>query len=113
MSDAAIHLEDDALENFIKEHQNKLIMLDFFASWCGPCQMTAPIIEELARQYKDKVAVAKIDVDLSPKSVNAYGITSMPTIVMLKNGEEVERASGFLGKSGFESLITKNLVQEK
>ncbi|MDO5561173.1 MAG: thioredoxin [bacterium] len=109
MSDAAIHLEDDALAGFIEKHKDKLVMIDFFATWCGPCQMTAPIIEELARQYKDKVAVAKIDVDLAPNSVNEYGIMSMPTIVIFKDGVEVERASGFLGKNGFENLITKNL----
>lgn len=109
MSDAAIHLEDDALTGFLEKNHDKLVMIDFFASWCGPCQMTAPILENLARQYKGRVAVGKIDVDLSPKSVAEYGIMSMPTIVMFKNGQELERASGFLGQAGFENLITKNL----
>ncbi len=109
MSDAAIHLEDDALHEFLAQNKSKLIVIDFFASWCGPCQMTAPIMEELARQYKKDVVIVKIDVDLSPKSVAEYGITSMPTLVVIKDGQEIERASGFLGKAGFENLITKNL----
>ncbi len=109
MADAAIHINDDSLAEFLKNNQDKLILLDFFATWCGPCQMTGPIIEELARQYKKSVAVAKIDVDLCPKSVAEYGIMSMPTLVVLKKGKEVERASGFLGKAGFESLITNHL----
>lgn len=112
MSDAAIHLEDDALHEYLEKNKDKLIIIDFFASWCGPCQMTAPVLEELARQYRDQVRIVKIDVDLSPNSVAEYGIMSMPTLVVIKDGQEVERATGFLGKPGFEGLITKNLPQK-
>ncbi len=111
MSDAALHLTDEQLAPFLTDHNQDLVMVDFFASWCGPCQMSSPILEQLARDYKaKKVHVVKVDVDLSPQSVAQYGITSMPTIVMIRNNQELERVSGFLGKAGFEQLITKHLV---
>ena len=109
MSDAALHLDDNALAPYLEKNQDKLILIDFFATWCGPCQMASPILETLARQYKDQIRIVKIDVDLSPQSVAEYGIMSMPTLVVVKKGQEIERVSGFLGKAGFENLITKKL----
>lgn len=81
-------------ENF-EEIKNgaKPVLLDFFAEWCGPCRMIAPIIDEIAEERED-VAVCKVNVDNEPSLAEAFGVFSIPTLVVLKNGEEVARATG-------------------
>ncbi len=113
MSDAAQHVSDENLGKLLSENKDKLIVVDFFAVWCGPCQMAGPILEELARTYKSKgVLIAKVDVDEAPISVEKYGVRSMPTLVLFRNEVEIDRVSGFLGKNGYEKLILKH-IEEK
>ena len=87
----------------------KPVFVDFFAEWCGPCKAAAPIVDELATEYKDKVVVGKLDVDSNQVTAGKYGVMSIPTVIMFKNGEEVDRMSGFAGKEGYENLIKKVL----
>ena len=113
MSDAAQHVSDENLGKLLQENKDKLIVVDFFAVWCGPCQMAGPILEELARIYKSKgVLIVKVDVDEAPISVEKYGVRSMPTLVLFRNEAEIDRVSGFLGKNGYEKLILKH-IEEK
>lgn len=104
----AAHFSDQDFEE--KVLKNKLpVMVDFFAEWCGPCKMAGPIIDKLADEYKDKLVIAKVDVDANQASAGKYGVMSIPTVIFFKNGQEVERMSGFGGEEGYLRLIKKVL----
>ena len=104
---AIILTDEDFEEKVLKSPLPALV--DFYADWCGPCQQAAPVIEELAEEYKDKILIGKVNVDENHNTSAKYGIMSIPTMVVFKNGEEVERASGFGGKEGVVKLISKVL----
>jgi thioredoxin 1 len=90
--------------------KNKLpVMVDFYADWCGPCQQAAPVIDKLAEDYKDKLAVGKMDVDANQQTAGKYGVMSIPTVIFFQDGKEVERLSGFGGEEGYLRLIKKVL----
>ena len=92
---AEIKLTDD---NFKDEIASGVVLVDFFATWCGPCQMLGPIVEEIAKEYEGKAKIAKLDVDEAQKAAGEFGVQSIPTIIIFKDGEEVERLVGFQGK---------------
>lgn len=81
------------------------VLVDFWAPWCGPCQTAGPVIEELAKEYEEKIKVGKLNVDENLKIAQKYGIMSIPTVIIFKNGDEVRRQVGFPGKAGYEKLI--------
>lgn len=74
------------------------IMVDFFADWCGPCQMLTPIIEELAAEYEGKVHIIKVDIDEAQEIAQEYAITSIPTLLFIRQGEVVDKLAGFQSK---------------
>ena len=76
----------------------QLVLVDFWAEWCGPCKMIAPIVEELAEEYDGVLKIAKLDADENPNTMQAYGIMGIPTLILFKNGEPVERITGFMPK---------------
>ena len=84
--------------------KDKVVLLDFFATWCGPCRMIAPVIEELSDEMAD-VVFAKIDVDELPELAQQYGIVSIPTLVLLKDGKEIDRAVGARPKDAIAAMI--------
>ena len=86
------------------------VLVDFWATWCGPCKMAEPVLEELSETYKGKVQIAKLDVDKDPQVSIKYGVQSIPTTILFKNGEEVGRQVGFAGKQAFEELIKKGVI---
>jgi thioredoxin 1 len=85
------------------------VLVDFWAEWCGPCRAIAPMVEELAVEYKGKLKVVKIDVDESTDVASRYRIQSIPTLMVFKGGEEVERVIGAAPKNMLLSRITKHL----
>ena len=86
-----------------------LAMVDFWASWCGPCKMLSPAVEALAEQYEGKVLVAKVNVDEEPELARAFGVMSIPTVVFLKNGREFDRKVGLMPASAFTAVLDNNL----
>ncbi len=84
-------------------------LVDLWAPWCGPCRMVGPIIDELALEYKDKIVVGKINVDEEPELAGKYGVMSIPTVLLLKDGKEMERQVGFVGKEGYQAMLDKFL----
>ncbi|MEK7528198.1 MAG: thioredoxin [Patescibacteria group bacterium] len=83
-----------------------LAVIDFFAEWCGPCKMMAPTIDEMAEEMSD-VKIGKLDVDLSPQTAQNYGVSSIPTLIFFKGGQEVGRTVGFQSKEAIEAKIAQ------
>lgn len=83
------------------------VLVDFFATWCGPCKLAEPVLEDLSEEHKDKVVIAKIDVDKNPDTAQKFGVMSIPTTILFKDGAELGRQVGFSGKKAFEDLIAK------
>ena len=98
-------------DNFEKKvvDSDQMVLVDFFATWCGPCKMAAPILEELAEEYKDKVVFGKVDVGEERELAQEFGIMSVPTVVLFKSGKPVDKMIGFPGKDGYKQLIEKHL----
>ncbi|MEM2691283.1 MAG: thioredoxin [Candidatus Bathyarchaeia archaeon] len=107
MSGQVIHITDSNFKEVVGK--NKLVLIDFFADWCMPCRMMAPVIEELAKEYADKVLVGKLNVDENPATANRFQVFSIPTLVIIKAGEEVDRIVGFVPKSQVEARLKKYL----
>ncbi len=89
--------------------KNSLALIDFWASWCGPCIALAPTIEELAQEYAGKVFVGKLNVDENPRTAERFQIFSIPTLVIMKNGQEVDRIVGLVPKKQIEATLKKHM----
>ena len=86
-----------------------LAMVDFWATWCGPCKMLAPVMESIAEKYDGKVLVGKVDIDQEPALAQQFGVMSIPTVVFLKNGREFDRKVGVMPEGSFTAVLDKNL----
>ncbi|MEI6123481.1 MAG: thioredoxin [Bacteroidota bacterium] len=86
------------------EKSDKVVMLDFWAEWCGPCRMLTPIMEEMHKEFEGKALIGKVNVDDSPRITNKYGIRNIPTVLFVKNGEVVEKVVGATPKA---NLVNK------
>lgn len=111
MSDTVQHISGQ--ENFEKKvlQSDKPVLVDFFADWCGPCQMAAPIMDKLADEYDGKAVVVKIDVeDPENREVSAqFGVMSIPTVILFKDGEVASKNIGFIGENGYRQMIEDSL----
>ena len=81
------------------------VLVDFWAAWCGPCRMVAPVVEELAQEYEGKISFAKVDVDQNPKTASRYGIMSIPTLLLFKKGEPVSHIVGLRPKAELKQSL--------
>lgn len=107
MDTELLHLTDATFEETIRN--NRVVLVDFWASWCGPCRALAPTIEELAKQYVGKAVVAKLDVDENPATAEKFNVFSIPTVVLVKEGAEVERIVGLCSKNRYDEVLKKYL----
>jgi thioredoxin 1 len=103
-----VQVSDAAFEADVLKSE-MLVLVDFWAPWCGPCRSVGPMLDELATQYKDKLKVAKVNVDESSEVATKYQITSIPTFILFKNGLVADRALGALPRSEFVKFIDRNL----
>lgn len=97
-------------ENFETETNKGVVLVDFWATWCGPCRMQAPIIEQLADEMGDKVTIGKLDVDANPKTAQSFGIMSIPTLLIKKDGQVVDQLVGVHMKDQLKQALEKHLA---
>jgi thioredoxin 1 len=105
-----VHLTDANFEETIKN--NSVVLVDFWAGWCGPCRALAPTIEELAGEYTGKVLVAKLDVDENPNTAERFQVSSIPTVVVIKDCCEVDRIVGFCSKQKYDAALKKHFEEK-
>ena len=103
----AVEITDSNFNEIITK--NDVVLVDFWAEWCGPCRMIAPMIEELANEYDGKAVIGKLDVDNNQESSIKFGVRSIPTLLVFKNGEMVDRHVGAVPKETLSSSINSNL----
>lgn len=108
MAGGVIEVKDATFEDQVI-NANEPVLVDFWAEWCGPCRMMAPVIEQMAQDYSGKMKVAKLNVDENPESASNYGVMSIPTLILFKNGQAVERFVGFRPKQELARLVDAKL----
>ena len=89
-------------------HSDRPVLVDFWAQWCGPCRMVAPVLNEIAEDYAGRLIVAKLNVDVSQQTASRYQVSSIPTFILFKNGAVADRMMGAMPKGSFEKFISRN-----
>ena len=108
MSELIVHLTDDTFENDVLKSPVP-VLVDFWADWCGPCKMIAPLLDELAGDYKGRLKVAKLNIDQNNRTPPTFGIRGIPTLLLFKNGEVEATKVGALSKSQLVAFVDSNL----
>lgn len=108
MSKNIVHVSDESFEQEVL-NASEPVLIDYWAEWCGPCKMIAPIIDELAQEYGGKIKIAKLNIDENPQTPPRYGIRGIPTLMLFKNGNVEATKVGAVSKSQLAAFIDSNL----
>jgi len=108
VSDNIVHVSDDTFETEVVQ-SNEPVLVDFWAEWCGPCKMIAPILDEVATEYADRLKVVKLNIDDNPATPPKFGIRGIPTLMLFKNGNVEATRVGALSRSQLTAFIDSNL----
>ncbi len=108
MSDKIIHVTDDNFEDEVLQSAQP-VLVDYWAEWCGPCKMIAPVLDEIAGEYEGRVKIAKLNIDDNPNTPPRYGIRGIPTLMLFKDGEVEATKVGAVSKSQLTAFIDSNL----
>ncbi|MBU5674599.1 thioredoxin [Paenibacillus brevis] len=103
---AIVNVSDQTFNNEVESQGT--VLVDFWAPWCGPCKMIAPILEELSGDLGDSVKIAKLNVDENPESASRFGVMSIPTLILFKDGQPVDKIVGLNSKDSLKNLIAKH-----
>lgn len=110
MSKALQFTDDSFEEDVLKADSDKPVLVDFWAEWCGPCKMVGPVVDELAGEFEGKAKIGKVDVDSNPETSTKYGIRSIPSLLIFKNGEVVDQIVGAVPKSQLKKQLEAQLT---
>ena len=108
MSDSVLHVSDNEFNETVIKADGP-VLVDYWAEWCGPCKMIAPILDEIATEYSDRIKVCKIDIDANQGTPPKYGIRGIPTLMLFKNGEVEATKVGALSKSQLQAFLDSNI----
>ena len=108
MSENIVYVSDNSFESDVLK-SDKPVLVDYWAEWCGPCKMIAPILEEVSGEYNDKLTIAKLDVDANQNTSTKYGIRGVPTLMLFKDGDVVATHVGALTKSQLTTFLDTNM----
>jgi len=108
LSDKIIYTNDSGFEADVLQ-SDKAILVDFWAEWCGPCKMIAPLLDDVAEDYADRMTIAKLNIDENPNTPNKYGIRSIPTLMLFKDGVVQAQKLGAMSKSQLTEFLETNL----
>lgn len=108
MSDLVLHVSDAEFNDKVLNASTP-VLVDYWAEWCGPCKMIAPVLDEIAKEYEGKLVVAKLNIDENPETPQHYGVRGIPTLMLYKNGEVEATKVGALSKSQLKDFIDSNL----
>ncbi|HET7261141.1 MAG TPA: thioredoxin TrxA [Casimicrobiaceae bacterium] len=108
MSESIMHVTDTSFERDVLQAGNP-VLVDFWAEWCGPCKMFAPVLDEVAKTYEGRLTVAKLDIDANPATPTKFGIRGIPTVILYKDGQAHAQKVGALTKSQLTAFLDSNL----
>jgi len=108
LSDKIVYTNDSGFEADVLQ-SDKAVLVDFWAEWCGPCKMIAPLLDDVAENYADRMTIAKLNIDENPNTPNKYGIRSIPTLMLFKDGVVQAQKLGAMSKSQLTEFLETNL----
>ncbi|MCX7102280.1 MAG: thioredoxin TrxA [Methylobacter sp.] len=108
MSDSVLHVNDSEFNEIVIKAAGP-VLVDYWAEWCGPCKMIGPILDDIAKEYADKLTIVKLNIDENPETPQHYGVRGIPTLMLFKNGEVEATKVGALSKSQLAAFVDSNI----